>query len=126
MHPNEDEIKDLMTGVACAGCGTTYHRSGVEVLGHRSDLWFLRVRCEGCDSSGLVAAILKPTGSSSTAVEMSPPTPREVSQRLDRAPAPGPISTTEVARMRDFLDTFDGDFKTLFGDDESRSSRPAA
>jgi hypothetical protein len=50
-----------------------------------------------------------------------------VAADLDRAPAPGPITAADVAGMRHFLDSFDGDFRRLFnGPSEPRSHRPAA
>jgi hypothetical protein len=119
MEPTEDQIKELMTGVACAVCGANYQPRGVEVLGHRDGLWFMKVSCQSCDTCGLAAATVR-------APDEAPEDESEresIDARLDRAPAPGPIKRGEAARVRTFLDTFDGDFKSLFG---SGSDQPAA
>jgi hypothetical protein len=119
MEPTEDQIKELMTTVACAVCGANYQSRGVEVLGHRDGLWFLKVSCETCATCGLAAATVKvPDESPEEDSEQ-----QAVDPRLDQARAPGPIKRGEAVRMRTFLDTFDGDFKALFS---SESDQPAA
>jgi len=126
MEPSEDQIKELMTTVACTVCGTTYRRDSVEVLGHRDALWFLRVSCESCATCGLVAAMVKSSDGATAE-------PRTEAQRdaaevsLDRARAPGPVTGDDVVGMHDFLETFDGDFRAIFGSNpDPRSHRPAA
>ncbi len=133
MEPSEDQIKELMTTVACAVCGVTYERGGVEVLGHRDALWFLRVSCTGCSTCGLVAAMVKAPEATAAAdakpaVETKPaPKPEPAGDSLDRARAPGPVRKSDVTRMRSFLESFDGDFQALFGSDtETKPHRPAA
>jgi hypothetical protein len=122
---SEDQIKVLMTTVACATCGAHYDRTGVEVLGHREDLWFLRVSCASCATNGLVAAMVKPSVSGATASQAPEPDP--IDNDLDRARAPGPVTAADVAGMRHFLNSFDGDFQALFGPGpDAHSHRPAA
>ena len=124
MESSEDQIKELMTTVDCAVCGANYQQSGIEVLGHRDTLWFLRVSCTSCATCGLVAVMVKMTDESSPCPEVQTAPDSEADQ-LDRAPAPGPISAREVADMRQFLSTFDGNFRGLFGA-TARPDRPAA
>jgi ribosomal protein S27E len=126
MGPGEDQIKELMTTVACSVCGATYQQGGVEVLGHRDALWFLRVSCGNCSTSGLVAAMVK-TSDGATAEPRTEAKPDAAEVSLDRARAPGPITQDEVVGMRDFLEGFDGDFQALFASEpDPRSHRPAA
>jgi hypothetical protein len=113
MKPTDEQIRELMATVACATCGENYAPTGVDVLGHRDDLWFLRVTCTSCRSCGLVAALVKvPDGLD--AEELAPATEPEPAAMLDRAPAPGPVTESDVDGMRTFLDDFDGDFRSLF------------
>jgi hypothetical protein len=125
MELSEDQIRELMTTVACASCGAHYDRGGVEVLGHRDGLWFLRVTCAGCASNGLVAAMVKTAENGAALPEA--PEPEPIDDGLDRARAPGPVTPADVAGMRHFLSSFDGDFQALFGaGPDARSHRPAA
>ena len=124
MEPSEDQIRELMATVACAVCGAQYDQSNVQVLGHREALWFMRVSCNGCSTCGLVAALVKVGEADGTEL---PANATQDDAYLDRARAPGRISRADVAEMRDFLDTFDGDFWTLFGPrPDEHSQRPAA
>jgi hypothetical protein len=128
MQPTEEQIRQLMTSVSCAVCGTTYEPASIEVLGHRGDLWFIRVNCASCTSSGLVAALVKTGDGVVGAVEASERSPEPpAGPDLDKAPAPGPIGRADVLGMRRFLSSFDGDFQALFGrHDGGRSHRSAA
>lgn len=126
MQPTDEQIRQLMATVSCAVCGANYQPASVDVLGHRDELWFLRVSCANCATSGLVAAMVKGAESAAAEPEGAPAEP-EPSTNLDLAPAPGPISRADVLAMRRFLARFDGDFRALFGDRPTgRSHRPAA
>ncbi len=126
MEPSEDQIKELMTTVACTVCGATYQQGDIEVLGHRDALWFLRVSCGSCSTCGLVAAMVK-TSDGAIARPRTEAKPEAAEVSLDRARAPGPITGDDVVGMRDFLETFDGNFQAIFGSNPGpRSHRPAA
>ncbi len=125
MQPTDEQIKQLMTTVSCAVCGSNYQPGSIDVIGHRDELWFLRVSCAMCATSGLVAAVVKGTEAAAER-EIEPAAP-EPSPELDLARAPGPITRGDVLGMRRFLARFDGDFKALFGDEpEQRPHRTAA
>lgn len=126
MQPSDEQIKQLMATVSCAVCGANYQPGSVSVLGHRDELWFLRVSCAVCATSGLVAAMVK--GAEAAQVESRLEAGRsEPALPLDLARAPGPITRTDIVGMRRFLAHFDGDFKALFGDQaEGQSQRSAA
>ena len=121
MQPSEDQIKELMTTVACAVCGANFQENSVEVLGHRDVLWFLRVSCATC---GLVAAMVKASDSDAPRAEVATRMSSS-GQALDRAPSPGPVTGSDVSEMRKFLANFDGNFQRLF-EASSRRDRPAA
>ena len=55
----EKLIKKLMTSIKCESCGQNYESYNVDVLGHREDMWFLRVLCSKCQTQCLVAAVVK-------------------------------------------------------------------
>jgi hypothetical protein len=115
MEPNEERIKELMTTVTCAVCGAHYRHGSIEVLGHREALWFLRVSCASCSSNGLVAAMIRPAEDVRVQQSAAATEQESSDEDLDWARAPGPVTRGDVARMHHFLDSFDGDFQTLFG-----------
>ncbi len=55
----EKLIKKLMSSMKCEECGQNYESYNVDVLGHREDMWFLRVHCPACHTQCLVAAVVK-------------------------------------------------------------------
>lgn len=126
MRPSDEQIRELMTTVACAVCGANYQAGGVEVLGHRDELWFLRVSCDSCATRGLVAAMIRATDGEAAAPEAPAPDPA-ATRALDTPRDPSPVTRADVVRMRSFLSDFDGDFRALFAPDpEPGSHRPAA
>jgi hypothetical protein len=126
MQPSEEQIKALMTTVACAVCGAQYQEGSVEILGHRDTLWFLRVSCANCATCGLVAAMVR---SAETEAEqpLAPEAEEPAPVVVDRPRRDGPVTQADVTGMRSFLKTFDGNFQALFNDKpEGESRRPAA
>ncbi len=125
MQPSEDQIRELMGTVACAACGATYQPTSIEVLGHRDELWFLKVSCLSCNTSGLVAALVKTAEDPASRLAWTPPEPDEDASRLDAGPGLGPVTRSDVAGMRAFLKGFDGDFgRCLAGMPRGRRTRP--
>lgn len=123
MRPSDEQIKQLMTTVACAACGAPYDPTNIEVLGHRDELWFLRVSCIGCMTSGLIAAMVKSSDDPASPPAWPAPEPEPIDDSLDRASAPGPVTRSDVQKMRAFLRDFDGNFSALFA---HGPSQPAA
>jgi hypothetical protein len=125
MRPTEEQIKQLMATVACAACGAKYQPDSVDVLGHRDELWFLRVSCTACATSGLVAALVRGSEAPVAEAAVAPPDEAE-HRRLDQAASPGLVTRADVLRMRRFLAAFDGDFNALFNDSPGEEPRSAA
>ena len=105
-------IKKLMTSIKCESCGQNYEPYDVDVIGHREDMWFLRVLCSKCQTQCLVAAVVK-----------EGKVPEEVNE-LTGAGAEDfryeKIEIDDVLDMRNFLMDFDGDFSRLFGQEKRR------
>ncbi|HEY82848.1 MAG TPA: hypothetical protein G4O01_06115 [Dehalococcoidia bacterium] len=100
-------IKKLMTSLKCESCGQNYEVYDIDILGHREDLWFMRVSCSVCHTQCLVAAIVREADRSGAAAG-----PGGVER--DEARGEG-IGEEDVLAMRQFLKSFDGDFARLFG-----------
>ena len=101
-------IKRLMTSMKCDSCGQHYEVYDVDVIGHREDLWFLRVLCSACHSQCLVAAVVR-EGRVSEAV-VTDLTGAELDKFRGNV-----IEADDVLNMYNFLKDFGGDFAQLFG-----------
>jgi hypothetical protein len=100
-------IKKLMTSIKCESCGQHYEPYDVDIIGHREDMWFLRVLCSKCHTQCLVAAVVK-EGKVPEEVKDLDSAGRE-DYRYEK------IEVDDVLDMHNFLTDFDGDFSRLFG-----------
>jgi len=102
----EGLIKKLMTSMKCDSCGQHYETSGIDIIGHREDIWFLRVFCPACHNQCLVAAVVKESRVSEEVAGLG----KEALDGLEE----GTIDVDDVLSMHEFLENFDGDFSRLF------------
>jgi len=100
-------IKRLMASMKCESCGQHYEVYNIDVLGHREDLWFLRVHCSACHTQCLVAAIVKESRMSEVVTDLSE---FELYEFKDNV-----IEIDDVLNMHNFLKDFDGNFSRLLG-----------
>ena len=91
----------------CEECGQNYESYNVDVLGHREDMWFLRVHCPTCHTQCLVAAVVK---EEKVLDEMNDLTDAEVGEQQRET-----IVVNDMLDMHNFLTDFNGDFSRLFG-----------
>lgn len=101
----ENVIKKLMASMKCDSCGRHYDEYDVDVIGHRQDMWFLRVFCPECNTHCLVAAVVREGKAS------------EEPARGDEITSAGyrePVNADDVLSMHLFLKDFNGDFSHLF------------
>lgn len=99
-------IKQLMTSMRCDCCGQFYESYNIDVLGHREDLWFLRVLCSVCHTQCLVAAVIRQGGTPEVVTDL---TEAEVDKFRDSV-----VGVDDVLDMHNFLKDFDGDFSRFF------------
>jgi hypothetical protein len=100
-------IKKLMASMKCESCGQHYEVYNIDVLGHREELWFLRVHCSACHTQCLVAAIVKESKISEVVTDLSE---IELDEFKDNV-----IEIDDVLNMHNFLKDFDGNFSRLLG-----------
>jgi DNA-directed RNA polymerase subunit RPC12/RpoP len=103
----ERRIRKLMATMKCSACGQNYESPDIEILGHRAELWFMRVHCAGCKTRVLIAAVVK---------ESKAPTMSDLSKsEYLRFKTLGAVADDELLDMHSFLKDFDGDFQKIFG-----------
>jgi MinD superfamily P-loop ATPase len=100
-------IKRLMTSMKCDSCGHHYEAYNVDVIGHREDLWFLKVLCSACHTQCLVAAVVREDKVLGAVTDL---TKAELHKFRDNV-----IEGDDVLTMHNFMKEFDGDFSQLFG-----------
>ncbi len=101
----ENVIKKLMTSMRCDACGQHYEMYDVDVIGHREDMWFLRVHCSGCQTQSLVAAVVRESKVSEASGSGGERTDGHDGEAL---------TADDVLGMRLFLADFNGNFNELF------------
>jgi hypothetical protein len=109
-------IKKLITSIKCGVCGRHYEADGVSLLGQQDELWFLKAECKSCQARALVAVVLKDDGLPAVVTDLT-----AAEQHLFRdilAP-----TANELLEMHDFLKGFNGDFASLFGEEEASSEK---
>jgi ribosomal protein S27E len=108
---DERLFKRLMTTIRCSECGEHYEGENVKILGHYDDLWFLNVYCPGCQTQGLVAAVLKEGKPLELVTDL---TEWEYAKFREMAV----VGADDVLDLHSFLKEFNGDFSTLFSMEE--------
>ena len=80
------------------------------ILGRYTDLWFLSVFCVGCQSQGLVAAVLKEGNIPEVVTDF---TEEEYNKFCEMAI----VGADDVLDLHNYLKDFDGDFSRVFSEE---------
>lgn len=112
----------------CTVCHRRFVEDDVEVVSRKSDVWLMIVQCKDCHSRSFAAVVgdtsapidteslfgFRPDGS----IEITFETDGEFLdiQQYDAEPEES-VSVDDLLEMHDFLDSFDGDFKSLFAEE---------
>ncbi len=133
MHARERAIRERLAERVCRRCEARYTPVGITVLARRRTAWLVMVTCGRCDRQAIFVATFPGAHSDAPIIHADephllkhsfPPTLPQLSAssaqppRLLPSPSPlgagSPITRSDVDAMREFLDHFDGDFRTLF------------
>jgi len=121
-------IRVLLTEAHCTECGHGYHAEDVHVLRELDErIWDLAAVCNHCYTLSLIRAVVHPTETDEEGLIGAPAQPRvrftselTSAERRYFAEAPA-VDTDDVLDVTAFLSSFDGDFRTLFGQDIAES-----
>ena len=86
---------------SCGACAESLDEREVSVVGRQEDLWFFALVCCHCQTRVLVAALVR-AGAPVAAGDA--PVPMRSSR----------VGDADVLAVHNFLNSFDGDFQTLF------------
>ncbi|MBX6341163.1 MAG: hypothetical protein IRY97_01790 [Thermomicrobiaceae bacterium] len=109
MEQDQARIRRLVLSILedCSQCGQPHSLDDFRVVGRNGNLWVLTIRCSACDAQAFVAAVIG--DQDSDAIQMA-----SVEGWAEDAEANDPVTVDDVLDMHEFLETFDGDFRTLF------------
>lgn len=107
----------------CSVCHRDFSTDDIHIINRQPDMWTMMVECTDCHSRNFVAALMNDgdPGEARLALRrLSSAASQQLAgtnQELDPAdilPDGDPVSASDVVDMHDFLNEFDGDFKSLF------------
>lgn len=102
-------VRQIAARVKCAVCGHHFAMSDIQVVGHREQIWAMRVSCRECRTQALLLAMVDGKATRSIYTDLSP----DEWQRFKDRP---PISVDDVIAMHQHLQSYDGDFSEILED----------
>jgi hypothetical protein len=123
MDSNENRIRKIVLerlGV-CRVCHRLHEGEDVHVVSQNPDVWMMVVECPDCHTRSFVAAVVDEKQADDARIalrrlagEHARVQPAEETTIEEPASPAEPVNEADVDEMRDFLSTFNGDFKRLF------------
>lgn len=125
MDPNENRIREIVLQRlgTCRVCHRLHETEDVHVVSQNPDVWMMVVECPDCHTRSFVAAVVDEKQADDAKIalrrlagEHSRPDSDISGAEHDREPSDSadPLTEDDVNNMRDFLETFNGDFKAHF------------
>jgi hypothetical protein len=105
-------LRNRLAGAGCASCGAAILDDGIVVLADRGDVAFVELRCHGCGSRTL-SLVVPDTAHPRLDTARHPELDPAMEARLAGT---APLTASDVADMRDFLDGWPGDLRSILGD----------
>ena len=120
MDKSENQIRRIVVERMdrCSVCHRSFIEDDVEVVSRKEDIWMMVVQCKDCHARSFVAALVgEATGATPMGQLFDLAT---TNQPFDELPDAGfeadesqPVSVDDVLEMHEFLEDFDGDFRSL-------------
>jgi len=98
-------LEQLKNSLSCPNCRGKYDEQGMSILGTFRDESFIHLSCTNCKAQALVTAVINRHNEKRPHQGLKI---RNVSSNIS------PITANEVIEVHNFLQTFDGSFKSLF------------
>ena len=109
MESNEFDVRRSVLAVLeqCSVCKQQYALEDARILERQGELWVLSICCSHCNTQALVAAVVDGDGAEVDTFDRT-----EIEDSTERAADVANVD--DVLDMHRFLETFDGDFVSLF------------
>ncbi|MGH2533985.1 MAG: hypothetical protein ACRDJW_17000 [Thermomicrobiales bacterium] len=120
MDTSERQIKRIVLDRMdrCSVCHREYGPDDVHVLAKKPDMWMMVVRCTECHARSFVAAVLNDGDPDEARLALRQLTTEASSEVFHEAATEAvtgpPVSAIDVLNIHEFLEEFDGDFRSLF------------
>jgi hypothetical protein len=123
MDPSENRIRQIVLQrlTLCRVCHRQHESEDVHVISQNPDVWMMVVECPDCHTRSFVAAVVDEEQADQAKVALRRLAGeqelriRESTDPQESAAEPAePVSEDDVESMREYLQTFNGDFKSLF------------
>ncbi|HYI25690.1 MAG TPA: hypothetical protein VD767_09790 [Thermomicrobiales bacterium] len=110
----------------CIVCHHQFEPDDITVISRESGMWTMLVECTDCHARNFVAAVLNDGDPEEAQMALRRLTEQAMREVRDPAlpepvteagsiPVGDPVSAADVLDMYEFLQEFDGDFRSLFG-----------
>ena len=123
MDSNENRIRKIVLerlGV-CRVCHRVHESDDVHVVSQNPDVWMMVVECPDCHTRSFVAAVVDEKQADDARIALRRLAGEHLHDQELGASEPDeiatptvPVTDTDVDELREFLNTFNGDFKRLF------------
>jgi hypothetical protein len=105
----------------CRVCHRQHEGGDVRVISQKPDMWMMVVECPDCHSRSFVAAVVDERQTEEARNDLRRLAGEHIARDAEEAVTEvmtelnaDPITEEDVAEMGQFLETFNGDFKSLF------------
>jgi hypothetical protein len=120
MDTSERQIKRIVLERMdrCSVCHRAFEPDDIHVISRKPDVWMMVVQCVDCHARNFVAALVgdgDPTAAQMALRQLSAEQRSGLIELEPELEEPGePVNVDDVTEMHEFLDSFDGNFKSLF------------
>jgi hypothetical protein len=120
MDTSERQIKRIVLERMdrCSVCHRTFGPDDVHVLSRKPDVWMMVVQCVDCQARNFVAALIGDSDPAEARSALRQLSIEHQSEIVEVEPEPektgDPVSVDDLIDMHEFLNSFDGNFQSLF------------
>lgn len=120
-HQLEELIKNIQMMIKCPSCGSSYKKENINFLGQMGQAVLVQLNCYICKMPVMATIVIQASGklpSFKDVEELSKNLPSSFSlnkkKEKDNITRDKPVTSDEILELHEFLEDFDGNFKSLF------------
>ena len=112
---NEKFIKDMirMVKLKCQVCGQCFSEDDIEIIRKKDGSCYLNIYCPVCNQRSFAVALFKQED-----LQIEDHIDEQIERQSIQTDNMNSISASDVTDIHTFLDSFNGDFGTLFNHDD--------
>lgn len=107
MNPNSQAlIRQIVAHVRCTVCGHHFGKSDIEVIGHRDNVWAMKVSCRECRTEALLLAVVNNNEARPIYTDLAP-------DEWERFFDADPIGFDDVIQVYEYIESYEGDWTDI-------------